>query len=52
MNISEYPFSKFIGIDVSKDKIDIAELKDAVGKTIGNHKKEICRRITSGRSVG
>ena len=25
MNISEYPFSTFIGIDVSKDKIDIAE---------------------------
>ena len=47
MNISEYPFSKFIGIDISKDKIDIAELKGAAGKTIGNNKKEICRWITS-----
>ena len=47
MNISEYPFSTFIGIDISKDKIDIAELKGAAGKTIGNNKKEICRWITS-----
>ena len=47
MNISEYPFSKFIGIDISKDKIDIAEVKGAAGKTIGNSKKEICRWITS-----
>ena len=47
MNISEYPFSKFIGIDISKDKIDIAELKGAAGKTIGNNKKEICRWIKS-----
>lgn len=47
MNISEYPFSTFIGIDVSKDKIDIAELKGAAGKTIGNNKKEICRWIKS-----
>ena len=47
MNISEYPFLTFIGIDISKDKIDIAELKGAVGKTIGNNKKEICRWIKS-----
>jgi len=47
MNISEYPFSTFIGIDISKDKIDIAELKGAAGKTIGNNKQEICRWITS-----
>ena len=47
MNISEYPFSKFIGIDISKDKIDIAEVKGAAGKTIGNNKKEICRWIIS-----
>ena len=47
MNISEYPFSTFIGIDISKDKIDIAELKGAAGKTIGDHKKDICRWITS-----
>jgi len=26
---------------LSKDKIDIAELKGAAGKTIGNNKKEI-----------
>ena len=47
MNISEYPFSTFIGIDVSKDTLDIAELKGAAGKTIGNNKKDICRWITS-----
>jgi transposase len=47
MNISEDPFSTFIGIDVSKDKIDIAEFKGGAGKTIGNNKKEICRWIKS-----
>ncbi len=40
MNTSGYPFSKFIGIDISKDKIDIAEFKGAAGKTIGNNKTE------------
>jgi hypothetical protein len=52
MNISEYPFSTFIGIDISKDKIDIAELKGAAGKTIGNNKKEICRWIKSLKETG
>ena len=32
---------------MSQDKIDIAELKGAAGKTIGNNKKEICRWIKS-----
>ena len=47
MNISAYPFSTFISIDISKEKIDIAELKGTAGKTIGNNKKEICRWIKS-----
>lgn len=47
MKLSEYPFSTFIGIDVAKDKIEIAELNGAAGKTIGNNNREIGRWITS-----
>lgn len=41
MNTSEDPFSTFIGIDVSKNKIDIAELTHVAVKTIGNNTQEI-----------
>ena len=47
MNQSEYPFSTFNGIEDSLAKTDIATLKGATGKTISNHKKEICRWISS-----
>ncbi|GEM_PF-6218139 len=43
MTLPEYPFSTFIGVDVSKYKIEIAELKGAAEKTIGNDKKQFFR---------
>ena len=41
MNNSEYSFSAFIGIDVAKNKIDIAEQEKLAVKTVGNNKQEI-----------
>lgn len=41
MNNSDYGFSTFIGIDVAKNKIDIAEQEKLAVKTVGNNKQEI-----------
>lgn len=41
MNTSEGVFSTFIGIDVAKHTIDIAELTHVAVKTIGNNRHEI-----------
>lgn len=41
MNNVDYVFSTFVGIDVSKNKIDIAEHHGTAVKTIGNNKQEI-----------
>ena len=41
MILPEYSVSKFIGVAVSQYKIEIAELKGAAEKTIGNNKKVV-----------
>lgn len=41
MNSSCYSFSKFVGIDVSKDKLDIAGVGNQSVTTIGNTENEI-----------
>lgn len=41
MNNSDYSFSKFIGIDIAKNKVDIAEHEKLAVKTVGNNKQEI-----------
>jgi transposase len=47
MNNSDDSFFRFIGIDVSKDKIDIAEQQNGTVKTIGNNSREIDAWIRS-----
>ena len=46
MNIVSYSFSRFVGIDVSKETLDIAGT-DGRSATIANTKKEINRWISS-----
>jgi transposase len=41
MNNSEYPFTTVIGIDVSKNKIDITDNQNPSVKTVGNNKAEL-----------
>lgn len=47
MNSLTYSFSKFIGIDVSKNKLDIASNADQAVTTIGNDETEIKAWIQS-----
>ena len=41
MNSLSYPFSKFIGVDVSKNKLDIASADGQSVIAVGNNKQEI-----------
>jgi len=41
MNNLEYPFTTVIGIDVSKNKIDITDNQNPSVKTVGNNKAEL-----------
>lgn len=47
MNDSEYPFKDVVGIDVSKNKIDIAESQNAAVTTVGNNRVELNQWIKS-----
>ena len=47
MNSVSYSFSKFIGIEVSKNKLDIASAAGQAITTIGNSEREINAWIQS-----
>ena len=47
MNDSEYPFKDVVGIDVSKNKVDIAGSQKAAVTTLGNNRAELNQWIKS-----
>jgi len=47
MNNKQSQFTTVIGIDVSKNKIDVADNQNSAVKTVGNNKKELTQWIKS-----
>jgi len=47
MNNTQSQFTTVIGIDISKNKIDVADNQDSTVKTVGNNNKELTQWINS-----